>query len=162
LSIPSVRLKGTDGATVNLRELAAGPLVAFVFPKIARPDIADPPGWDDIPGARGCTQESCSYRDRYREFLDLGYEVVGLSAQPVVYQVEAKTRLQLPYRLLADPDRRLFDLIGLPIFATAGLTLYKRLTFVAHRRRIIKVFYPIFPPQQNAPDVLAWIRSRDG
>jgi peroxiredoxin len=153
-----MRFHATDGRDVDVRDLASR-LVVFVFPKMGRPDKADPPGWDAIPGARGCTQESCAFRDRYREFLDLGYEVVGLSTQSVADQSEASTRLHLPYPLLSDAGRRLQAAIGLPTFSAAGLTLYKRLTFVAHDGRIVKVFYPIFPPQQNAPDVLDWIRA---
>jgi peroxiredoxin len=157
--IPSLRLEATDGGDVDLHELASGRLVVFVFPKIGRPDAADPPGWDAIPGARGCTQESCAYRDLYHEFLDLGHEVVGLSAQPVADLLEAKTRLHLPYRFVADPGAQLSVAIGLPTFSVSGMTLYKRLTLIAYAGQIVKVFYPIFPPQQNAPDVLAWIRS---
>jgi peroxiredoxin len=156
--VPSMRFHATDGRDLDLFDLASR-LVVFVFPKMGRPDQADPPGWDAIPGARGCTQESCAYRDRYQEFLELGYEVVGLSTQSVADQAEASTRLHLPYPLLSDQERRLQAAIGLPTFSAAGLTLYKRLTFVAHDGRIAKVFYPIFPPQQNAPDVLDWIRA---
>lgn len=159
LLLPSIRFHATDGRDLDLLEFASRRLVVFVFPKMGRPDQADPPEWDDIPGARGCTQESCAYRDRYQDFSDLGYQVVGLSTQSVADQVEASTRLHLPYPLLSDLDRRLQTAIGLPTFYAAGLTLYKRLTFVAHERRIVKVFYPVFPPQQNAPDVLRWIRT---
>ena len=157
-----MRFRATNGRDLDLSRLAADRLVVFVFPRMGRPDAADPPGWDDIPGARGCTQESCAFRDHFREFIDLDYEVVGLSAQLTSDQVEASTRLHLPYKLLADPDRKLSEAIGLPTFSAAGLTLYKRLTFVAQDRRIVKVFYPIFPPQENAPNVLAWIRSEMG
>ena len=160
-AIPSLRLAATDGGEVDLHELASRRLIVFVFPKIGRPDIADPPGWDAIPGARGCTQESCAYRDLYLEFVDLGHEVIGLSCQPLADLLEAKTRLHVPYRFVADPDGRLSEAVGLPTFSAAGMTLYKRLTLVAHGGRVVKVFYPIFPPQQNAPDVLRWIRSSE-
>jgi peroxiredoxin len=159
IEIPSVRLESTDGTEVNVGDLAAGRLVLYVFPRIGRPDRADPPGWDQIPGARGCTQESCAYRDLHQEFRDLGYSVAGVSAQSADEQQEASVRLHLPFALLSDPERRLGDAIGLPTFEAAGMTLYKRLTLVAREHRIVQVFYPIFPPQDNAGDVLSWIRS---
>jgi peroxiredoxin len=158
--IPSIRLESTDGGEVDIREVSSGRLVLYVFPKMGRPDQADPPGWDEIPGARGCTQESCAYRDLYEEFRDLGWSVAGLSAQPSDEQKEASVRLHLPFPLLADPDRRV-GALQLPTFEAAGMTLYKRLTLIARERRIAKVFYPVFPPQDNASEVLAWIRSND-
>jgi peroxiredoxin len=160
--IPSTRLESTDGGEVDIGELSAGRLVLYVFPKMGRPDKADPPGWDEIPGARGCTQESCAYRDLHQEFRDLGWSVAGLSAQSSEEQKEASVRLHLPFPLLADPERRLGDALHLPTFEAAGMTLYKRLTLVARERRIAKVFYPVFPPQNNATDVLEWIRSEPG
>src|SRR5437773_2495511 len=110
--IPSLHLAATDGGEIDLHELASRRLIVFVFPKIGRPDIADPPGWDAIPGARGCTQESCAYRDLYLEFVDLGHEVIGLSCQPLADLLEAKTRLHVPYRFVADPDGRLSEAVG--------------------------------------------------
>lgn len=157
--IPSIRLESTDGGEVDIGELSAGRLVLYVFPKKGRPDQADPPGWDQIPGARGCTQESCGYRDLHQEFGDLGWSVAGLSAQSVDEQKEASVRLHLAFPLLADPQRRLGAVPRLPTFEAAGMTLYKRLTLIARERRIVKVFYPVFPPQDNAGEVLAWIRS---
>jgi peroxiredoxin len=159
--IPSVTLRSTDGTDVDIAEQAAGRLVLFVFPKIGRPDQPDPPGWDNIPGARGCTQENCAYRDLHHAFLDLGFAVAGLSAQPPNEQHEASGRLHLTFPLLADPEHRFGRPLALPTFEAAGMTLYKRLTIVVKRRRIIKVFYPVFPPQDNAEEVLAWIRSAD-
>jgi peroxiredoxin len=159
MEIPSIRLRSTYGAEVDIVDLAAERLVLYVFPKIGRPDRADPPGWDDIPGARGCTQESCAYRDRHQEFRDLGYVVAGLSAQSAGEQMEASVRLHLPFPLLADPERRFGAGLNLPTFEAARMTLYKRLTLVAHGRLIVRIFYPIFPPQDNAGEVLGWIRS---
>jgi peroxiredoxin len=159
--IPSIRLESTDGGEVDIGELSAGRLVLYVFPKMGRPDQADPPGWDQIPGARGCTQESCGYRDLHQEFRNLGWSVAGLSAQSSDEQKEASVRLHLSFPLLADPDRRLGEALRLPTFEAAGITLYKRLTLVAREGRIVKVFYPVFPPQNNAGEVLAWIRSND-
>jgi peroxiredoxin len=159
--IPSISLESTDGGEADIGELSAGRLVLYVFPKMGRPDKADPPGWDEIPGARGCTQESCAYRDLHQEFHDLGWSVAGLSAQSSDEQKEASVRLHLAFPLLADPERRLGEALRLPTFEAAGLTLYKRLTLVAREGRIVKVFYPVFPPQDNASEVLAWIRSND-
>lgn len=158
-SIPELSLWSTEGPEVSLADLAAGALVLYVFPKIGRPGVADPPGWDAIPGARGCTNESCAFRDRHGEFATLGYAVAGLSAQPGDELAEASQRLHLSFPLLADPDRRLAAALDLPTFDIAGMTLYKRLTLVARGRRIVKVFYPVFPPDENAHEVLAWIRS---
>ena len=158
--IPALKLPSTEGRDMDLAELAADALVLYVYPKTGRPDEPDPPGWDAIPGARGCTQQSCSFRDHQREFLDLGYSVAGLSAQEPEDQLEASRRLHLPFPLLADPARRLEQALGLPTFEAAGMTLYKRLTIVLRERRIDKVFYPVFPPDENAEEVLAWIRSQ--
>jgi peroxiredoxin len=160
MSIPSLWLPSTAGPDIDLHEAAAGRLVLFVFPKIGRPDRPDPPGWDDIPGARGCTQESCAYRDLHQEFADLGYAVAGLSAQLAVEQTEAALRLHLPYPLLADPRLRLRTALELPVFSVGAMILYRRLTLVAEASTITKVFYPGFPPQDNARHVLDWIRER--
>jgi peroxiredoxin len=159
--IPSFRLESTDGGEVDIGELSAGRLVLYVFPKMGRPDQADPPGWDEIPGARGCTQESCAYRDLHQEFRDLGWSVAGLSAQSSDEQKEASVRLHLSFPLFADPERQLGAALRLPTFEAPGMTLYKRLTLIARERRIVRVFYPVFPPQNNATEVLEWIRSND-
>jgi peroxiredoxin len=161
-AIPPVRFQTTRGPDVDLHEMAAGRLVLFVFPRIGRPDRADPVGWDDIPGARGCTQQSCAYRDLIGEFMDAGYRVAGLSAQPTAEHQEAAARLHLPFHLLADPDLKLRDALRLPVFSAGGMTLYRRLTLVAEKSRIVKAFYPVFPPQENAQQVLDWIRRPGG
>ncbi len=132
-SIPSGRFETTHGQGVDLQEMAAGRLVLFVFPRIGRPGQADPVGWDDIPGARGCTQQSCAYRDLNREFADAGYAVAGLSAQSTNEQLEAAARLHLPFPLLADPDLKLRDALRLPFFSAGGMTLYRRLTLPGQR-----------------------------
>ena len=158
-AIPELSLPSTEGPSVNLAELASEGLVLYVFPKIGRPGEADPPGWDQVPGARGCTQQSCAFRDRQLEFVDLGYSVAGLSAQPMEEQTEAAARLHLPFPLLSDPDGKLGDTLGLPTFEIAGMKLYRRVTLVARSGRIVKAFYPVFPPDENAEEVLGWIRS---
>jgi peroxiredoxin len=162
-AIPNLSLRSTEGRPVNLAGLASERLVLYVFPKIGRPGDADPVGWDEIPGARGCTQQSCAFRDLQREFAGLGYDVAGVSAQPPEEQAEAAARLHLPFPLLADPRHELGDALGLPTFEIAGMVLYKRLTLVARSSRVIRAFYPVFPPDENAEEVLEWLRSdRDG
>lgn len=158
-AIPDLNLPSTEGRRVNLGELAGGALALYVFPKMGRPDEPDPAGWNETPGAYGCTQQSCAFRDRYREFSGLGYNVAGLSAQPAEEQQEASVRLHLAFPLLADPDRRVGQALNLPTFEITGMTLYKRLTLIARSGRIVKVFYPVFPPDENAEEVLRWIHA---
>ena len=157
-ALPSVALRSTVGDDVNLAGLTSQPLVLYVYPKMGAPGEADPRGWDQVPGARGCTQQSCSFRDHQRDFAVLGYTVAGLSAQLSEEQQEAAARLHLPFPLLADPSLELGRALRLPTFDVAGMTLYKRLTLVARDGVIVKVFYPVFPPDENADEVLAWIR----
>jgi peroxiredoxin len=157
--IPDLTLTSTRGSDVSLTEVAADDLVLYVFPKIGRPDSAPPVGWDETPGARGCTQQSCAFRDRQQQFAELGYSVVGLSAQGTDEQLEAAQRLHLAFPLLADPDRQLGEALKLPTFEIAGMSLYKRQTLIARGGRVVKVFYPVFPPDENAEEVLKWIRA---
>jgi len=158
-AIPQLRLHSTQGPEVDIAQLAADGLVLYVFPGMGPPGRADPPGWNDIPGARGCTQQSCAFRDRHQEFSDLGYVVAGVSAQGRDEQQEASQRLHLSFPLLADPERRLGQLLNLPTFDIDETMFYKRLTLIARGGRIVKVFYPVFPPDQNAEEVLGSIRS---
>jgi peroxiredoxin len=155
LSVPDLWLESSRG-TVNVRDFH----VIYVYPRTGRPDQPMPPGWDDIPGARGCTPQSCAFRDAAAEFGELGVRVAGLSAQTLTDQREFAERNRMPYPVIADPDRQLGEVLRLPTFEAAGLTLYKRLTLVAERGEIVKVFYPVFPPDENAAEVLAWFRSR--
>lgn len=157
--LPALTFQSTDGRRTNIAKLAGQRLVLYIFPKMGSPHEHDPPGWDQIPGARGCTQQSCAFRDHQAEFDTLGYTVAGLSAQPAEQQQEAAQRLHLTFPLLADPERQLGSTLELPTFEVAGELLYKRLTLVAHRQRIVKVFYPVFPPDENAEEVLGWIRE---
>jgi peroxiredoxin len=156
-TIPHVTLASTDGGGFDVA--AFDFLVLYVFPRMSPPGVADLPGWDDIPGARGCTQQSCAFRDLTDAFADLGYKVAGLSAQSSEQQSEASERLHLTFPLLADPKREVGRALGLPTFEIEGMILYKRLTFVARKARIEKVFYPVFPPDENAQEVLDWIRA---
>ena len=158
MALPTVVLPATDGASVDLSRIP-GRVVIYVYPMTGRPGVALPDGWDGIPGARGCTPQSCAFRDHYAELQSLNTAVFGLSTQDTDHQKEARDRLHLPFELLSDSEHRLKQLLRLPTFAVAGRELYKRLTLVADAGRISKVFYPVFPPDQNAGDVLAWLRQ---
>lgn len=157
MTLPRLRLASTGGSEEDVAGLASGGLVLFVFPGMGPPSEADPPGWRDTSGAYGCTQESCGFRDRHDAFSDLGFRVAGLSAQAPERQLEAARRLHLPYPLLADPDRAIGGHLNLPTFSVDGSVYYKRLTLVARAGRIVRVFYPVFPPDEHPADVLAWI-----
>jgi len=152
MELPSLVLDSSAGP-VDVRDFG----VIYVYPRSGRPGVPLLPGWDETPGARGCTPQSCAFRDLYPE---LGVPVAGLSAQTLDDQLEFAERNRMPFPVLADPERKLGAALGLPTFEIAGLTLYKRLTLVAEEGRIAKVFYPVFPPDANAGDVLAYLRSR--
>jgi len=152
LVLPDLTLDSSAGP-VNVRDFA----VLYVYPRSGKPGVPLLPGWDETPGARGCTPQSCAFRDLYP---DLGVPVAGLSAQPLDDQVEFAERNRMPFPVIADPERRLGAALGLPTFEIAGLTLYKRITLVSEDARIVKVFYPVFPPDENAGDVLRWLQSR--
>jgi peroxiredoxin len=156
--LPKLMLNSTDGASVNLSDLR-GRWVIYIYPMTGRPDVPLPDGWDGIPGARGCTPQSCSFRDHYKELKELGASVFGLSAQTSDYQREARDRLHLPFQLLSDSSLQLKDALQLPTFTVGSMELFKRLTLIAEDGRIRKVFYPVFPPDRNADDVLACLRS---
>ena len=158
LPVPAVTLESSAGQ-ISLRELAVDLAVLYVYPRTGRPDRPVPAGWDAIPGARGCTPQSCAYRDHADELAALGARVAGLSAQTLDDQLEFAERNRMPFPVIADPERRLGAALRLPTFEIAGLTLYKRITLVARDATIVKVFYPVFPPDANAGDVLAWLRD---
>jgi peroxiredoxin len=159
VDLPALTFEATAGGRIDLREPAAGTLVLYVYPRTGRPGIDPPAGWDEIPGARGCTPQSCAFRDHNAEFGALGARVAGLSSQTTDYQREAAERLGLPFPLLADPELRLAAALDLPTFTVEEMRLYKRLTLVARAGTIVKVFYPVFPPDRNAEEVLAWLRK---
>ena len=156
--LPAVALPSTDGTSVNLSDLR-GRWVIYIYPMTGRPDVPLPDGWDAIPGARGCTPQSCRFRDYYKEFKELGASIFGLSAQTSDYQREVRDRLHLPFELLSDSSLQLKGTLRLPMFTVGGMELFKRLTLIAEDGRIKKVFYPVFPPDRNADDVLACLRS---
>src|SRR3954447_6611766 len=157
--LPSLVLDSSAGP-VDLGELAADRLVLYVYPRAGRPGRPSLPGWDEIPGARGCTPQSCAFRDHEAALGELGARVAGLSAQSLEDQVEFAGRNHIGYPVIADPERLLGAAIGLPTFEVAGQTLYKRLALVAEGGAIVKAFYPVFPPDRNAGDVVAWLRTR--
>jgi peroxiredoxin len=157
LDLPAVRLEATIGDPVDLAAAAraAGTLVVYVYPRTGTPGRPLPAGWDAIPGARGCTPESCSFRDHAGELAALGAQVHGLSAQPLAEQREFAQREHMPFALLNDAGLLLADALRLPTFEVDGMTLYKRLTLIARGGRIDRVFYPVFPPDTHVGDVLA-------
>jgi peroxiredoxin len=159
LNVPHVSLRSTTGHIVDVFDLASDRCVLFVYPRMGRPGEELPPGWDSTPGARGCTPQSCAFRDHHGAFASAGYELAGASSQGTEDQLEAAARLHLPFQLLSDPELTLASAIGLPTFVVARMELYKRLTLVARAGRIVKVFYPVFPPQHNAKEVLAWLET---
>ncbi len=158
--VPDVVLVATDGSTVSLGRLP-GRTVVYAYPRTGQPDkIALVDDWDMIPGARGCTPQSCAFRDHHKDLLAAGAaQVFGLSTQDRAYQCEAVERLHLPFRILSDEKLALTNALLLPTMEVAGLTLMKRLALVIDDGRITKVFYPVFPPDRNAGDVLAWLQA---
>jgi len=158
--VADVRLPATDGALVSLA-MIAGRVVLFAYPRTGVPGQISPVAdWDMIPGARGCTPQACAFRDLYQTLLAAGATAVfGLSTQDSAYQREAAERLRLPFPLLSDENLALCQALGLPTMQVAGMTLIKRLALVIDDGTITKVFYPVFPPDRNAGDVLAWLKE---
>jgi peroxiredoxin len=157
-SVPALELESSVGP-VDLAAFAAERAVLYVYPRTGRPDRPVPEGWDAIPGARGCTPQSCGFRDHAEELRELGARVAGLSTQTLEEQVELAKRLGILYPVVADPELRLRDALRLPTFGFEGATLHKRVTLVFEAGRIAKVFYPVFPPDRNAEEVVAWLAS---
>lgn len=159
LELPSVPLAATDGSQVDLKTLK-GRTVVYIYPRTGVPGRPSPDGWDAIPGARGCTPQSCAFRDHFAELKRIGVaQLYGLSTQDSDYQREAVDRLHLPFPILSDAALTLARAIGLPTFTVAGMTLLKRMALVIEDGVIAKVFYPVFPPDKNAEDVIAWLRA---
>jgi peroxiredoxin len=159
LKLPSLALMATDGSRVDLSKLA-GRTVVYIYPRTGAPGQNPPDGWDAIPGARGCTPQSCSFRDHYAELKRLGVaHLFGLSTQDSAYQREAVERLHLPFPVLSDQNLALARAIELPTFSVAGMTLLKRMALVIDDGVIRKVFYPVFPPDKNAEEVIAWLQA---
>ena len=159
MKLPDLALPATAGAAVNLAKLK-GRTVVYIYPRTGVPGVDLPPGWDEIPGARGCTPQSCGFRDHFAELKRLGVaQLYGLSTQDTAYQQEAASRLHLPFAILSDEKLALTTALKLPTFVTSGMTLLKRMALVIDDGVIRKVFYPVFPPDKNAAEVVAWLRS---
>ena len=158
-TLPQLTLESSRGP-VSMRELSMDRLVLYVYPRAGRPGVEQLPGWDEIPGARGCTPQSLGFRDAFERFRELGAEVAGVSAQTLDDQREFAERNAIRYPVIADPDLKLARALRLPTLEVAGTTLYKRLALVAEACAIEKVFYPVFPPDENANEVLAWLEER--
>lgn len=159
--LPDLTLTVAAGASHALRALGAK-LVLFVYPATGVPGrnpAFDPaPGWDEIPGAPGCTVHSLGYRDHAERFASLGFLVAGLSAQPRDEQAEHVARNHITFPVLNDSRFQLADALGLPTFTVDGRRFYKRLALVAIDNRIVNVTYPVFPPDRNAEQVLSWLK----
>ena len=158
--LPALALAATDGAQVDLAALA-GRTVVYVYPRTGRPGQASPSGWDGIPGARGCTPQSCGFRDHFAELKRLGVaQLFGLSTQDTDYQREAVERLHLPFAILSDADLKLTNAMRLPTFDVDGMTLLKRMAWVIDQGVIAHVFYPVFPPDRSAAEVVGWLAGK--
>jgi peroxiredoxin len=156
----SVPLQATNGEAVDLFSLRGRSMV-YAYPRTGRPGIENPDGWDMIPGARGCTPQTCSFRDHFAELKALGVDYVfGLSTQDPEYQREAAQRLHLPFVLLSDQHLELTRAMHLPTFETSGMTLLKRFTLAVYNGTVEHVFYPVFPPDRSASDVIHWLSQR--
>jgi peroxiredoxin len=160
MRLPSIPLMSTRGERVDL-SARAGRSVVYCYPRTGRPDEPSPAGWNEIPGARGCTPQSCAFRDHYAELRALGIDAVfGLSTQDTAYQTEVVQRLHLPFDLLSDEKLDFAHGLKLPTFEVEGTTLIKRVTLIVHAGCIEHVFYPVFPPDANAPAVIHWLVER--
>jgi peroxiredoxin len=159
MRVADVALPATDGARVDLSKLD-GRTILYIYPRTGRPGQALPTGWDGIPGARGCTPQSCGFRDHAAELMRLGVaHLYGLSTQDTAYQQEAASRLHLPFALLSDETLAFAKAMRLPTFEVDGMRLTKRMAWVIDDGVITHVFYPVFPPDKNAEEVAAWLRG---
>jgi len=157
--LPDIALPATGGGSVTLAMLK-GRTVVYIYPRTGVPGTDLPPGWDEIPGARGCTPQSCSFRDHFGELKRLGVaQLFGLSTQDTAYQQEAASRLRLPFAILSDEKLALTKALKLPTFTTSGMTLLKRMALVIDDGKISHVFYPVFPPDKSAEEVIAWLQA---
>jgi peroxiredoxin len=157
MAMPDLELPSTANRQVNLSKIATPRLVIYAYPMTGRPDRKLPEGWDDIPGARGCTPETCGFRDHHKDLAKLHTEVFGVSTQDTAYQQEMVKRLEVPFEVLSDEHLALTRALKLPTFTVDGMTLIKRLTLVVKNGRIEHVFYPVFPPDKHAEEVIAWL-----
>lgn len=156
LALPDIALPASIGGAVNLRT-RKGTALVYVYPWTGRPGVADPPGWDDIPGAHGSTPETLGFRDRYRDFQALGIEVFGLSSQSGEHHRELAARLEVPFPVLGDEAFAFAHALSLPTFTAGAARYLKRLTLLVRDGRIAHVFYPVHPPETHAGEVLGWL-----
>ncbi len=154
--MPTLELRATSGRMFDLSKIS-GRTVVYIYPRTGRPDEEPPTGWNEIPGARGCTPQSCSFRDHKAELEGLGAKIFGLSTQDGAYQLEAVERLHLPFELLSDQNLALAKALSLPTFSADGMLLIKRVTLILKDGKVEKVFYPVFPPDKNAEEVISWL-----
>jgi peroxiredoxin len=159
MRMPEIALPATDGRTVDLSKLAAPRTVLYLYPMTGVPGTPLPHGWDLIPGARGCTPQACAFRDHAQQLAELKTDVFGCSTQSTAYQREMANRLSLSFAILSDAEYQLCDALRLPTFEVDGPRLLKRLTLIIRDGRIEHVFYPVFPSNENAAEVLRWLRS---
>ncbi|MDR6868486.1 peroxiredoxin [Microbacterium resistens] len=161
MSLPALTLPTSDAGVIDLGALGDGRTVIYLYPLTGRPDTDLPDGWDSIPGARGCTTEACDFRDHHDDLLAAGAQRVwGLSSQDIRYQAEVSERLRLPFAMISDTAFLLGSALALPTFSAPGQPrLYKRLTLIVRDGRVEHVFYPIFPPNTHAQQVLDWLRA---
>lgn len=158
MKLPKISLQATNGKRIDLADIK-GRLVIYCYPMTGQPNVALPDGWDQIPGARGCTPQSCSFRDHYQELKALGAEIIGLSVQTTEYQKEMADRLHLPFPVVSDVEHQFQRALNMPTFVTAGMTLLKRVTLIANHGVIEAVHYPIFPSDSDAAWVVSYLKS---
>jgi peroxiredoxin len=160
-AMPPIALPATDGSSLRLDRPSSTWTVVYAYPRTGLPDVDSPPGWDEIPGARGCTPQACSFRDHHAGLAKLGAAVHGLSTQTTEYQREMVERLHLPFTVLSDADLALTEALRLPTFRYGDWTLLRRFTLILREGRVEHVFYPVFPPDSDGPRVESWLRSRE-
>ena len=161
LAMPDIALASTRGEPSSLAQIA-GLVVIYIYPWTGGAGLSNPPSWDDIPGAHGSTPETEGFRDLHPEFRRLGVQVFGLSTQSTAHQAELASRLGVPFAFLSDEGFALKRALELPVFSTGGVVYLKRLTLVLDQGRIRHTFYPVYPPDRHAQDVLAWLRRDTG
>ncbi len=157
--MPQISLPSTADRLVDLSNLVGLRTVLYCYPMTGVPGKPLPQGWDRIPGARGCTPQACGFRDHHQELSELKADVFGLSTQTTEYQREMADRVHLPFQILSDAEFKLCDALHLPTFEVDGMRLVKRLTLIVRARRIEHLFYPVFPPNESADQVMRWLRA---